>query len=89
MNRISQPITITLPPKLLRMADKISKDEGRSRSELFRDALRAFLWKRRWEAIQTYGIKQARRTGLKEKDIEGIVEEVRHSRHAARGFGRA
>lgn len=79
MNRISQPITITLPPKLMRLADKIARDEGRSRSELFRDALRAFLWKRRWEAIQTYGAKRARATGLKEEDIEDIVDEVRGS----------
>ena len=47
MNRRAQPVTTTLPPKLLSVADKIAKAEGRSRSELFREAPRAFLWKRR------------------------------------------
>lgn len=82
MRRIAQPVTITLPPKLLRVADRIAKAEGRSRSELFRDALRAFLWKRRWETIQAYGAQRAKETGLKEDDIEDIVDEVRRSHHA-------
>ncbi len=82
MNRISQPVTITLPPKLLRVADKIARDEGRTRSEFFRDALRAFLWKRRWEDIQAYGSRRAKKMGLKEKDIEGIVDEVRARRRS-------
>ncbi len=82
MQRIAQPVTITLPPKLLRVADRIAKAEGRSRSELFRDALRAFLWKRRWEAIQAYGAQRAKETGLKEEDIEGIVDEVRRAPRA-------
>ncbi len=80
MQRIAQPVTITLPPKLLRVADRIAKAEGRSRSELFRDALRAFLWKRKWEAVQAYGAQRAKETGLKEEDIEGVVDEVRRSR---------
>lgn len=82
MQRIAQPVTITLPPKLLRVADRIAKAEGRSRSELFRDALRAFLWKRKWEAVQVYGAQRAKETGLKEEDIEGVVDEVRRSRRA-------
>lgn len=82
MQRIAQPVTITLPPKLLRVADRIAKAEGRSRSELFRDALRAFLWKRKWEAVQVHGAQKVRETGLKEEDIEGVVDEVRRSRRA-------
>lgn len=82
MQRIAQPVTITLPPKLLRVADRIAKAEGRSRSELFRDALRAFLWKRKWEAVQTYGAQRVMETGLKEENIEGIVDDVRRSHRA-------
>ena len=80
MNRIAQPVTITIPPKLLRVADKIAHDEGRSRSEVFRDALRAFLWKRNWEAIQAYGTQRVKKTKLKEDEIEGLVDEVRRLR---------
>ncbi len=83
MNRISQPITITLTPQLLKVANKIAKEEGRGRSELFRDAIRAFLWKRRREAIQVYGAKKAKEMGIKtEEDIDDIVHEVRRSHRA-------
>lgn len=38
-NRYAQPITITLPPDMLDAANRIAKREGRTRSELFREAL--------------------------------------------------
>lgn len=77
--RHAQPVTITVPTQMLAMADKLAKKEGRTRSEVFREAIRAYFWKRRWEAIQVYGAKKAKETGLKEEDIEGIVDEVRRS----------
>ncbi|MBI4248089.1 MAG: ribbon-helix-helix protein, CopG family [Elusimicrobia bacterium] len=76
-NRQAQPITITIPPQMLAIADKIARKEGRTRSDLFREALRAYFWKKRWEAIQTYGAKKVRAKGLKEEDIEGLIDELR------------
>lgn len=79
-NRQAQPVTITLPTKLLATADKIAKEEGHTRSELFREALRALLWKRRWEAIQSYGAKLAKGKGITEEKIDELVHGFRHSR---------
>ncbi len=76
-NRQAQPVTITVPPTLLSAADQLAKDEGRTRSELFREGLRALLWKRRWESIQAYGSKLAKRKGLKQKTIERIIDGIR------------
>lgn len=77
-NRQAQPVTITVPPKMLAMADKIAKKEGRTRSEVFREAIRAYFWKRRWEAVQAYGAQQARKKGIKtDEDIERIIDEGR------------
>ncbi|PIP81496.1 MAG: CopG family transcriptional regulator [Elusimicrobia bacterium CG_4_9_14_3_um_filter_62_55] len=82
LNRRAQPVTITVPKKMLAMADKIAKREGRTRSEVFREAIRAYFWKRRWDAVQAYGALRAKETGVKEKDIEGIVDEVRDARRS-------
>lgn len=73
-NRQAQPVTITVPPQMLAIADRIARKEGRTRSDLFREALRAYFWKKRWEAVQTFG-KRGRT--IKEQDIEGLVDELR------------
>ena len=76
-NRLAQPVTITVPTGLLAKADRLAREEGRTRSGLFREGLRALLWKRRWESLQAYGSRVARKKGLKEADIEGIVDRIR------------
>jgi hypothetical protein len=48
-------------------------EEGRTKSELFREALR------RWRALQRYGATQMRRLGLTEVDIERTVDESRRA----------
>ena len=75
--RHSQPITITLPPKLYRLADKIASEEGRTRSELLREALRRYLAERTWKRLQAYGQKRARELGIKEEQIENLIDEGR------------
>ncbi len=75
--RSAQPVTVTIPAAMLSSADRLAKEEGRTRSEVFREGLRALLWKRQWEAVQTYGSRLARKKGIKQKDIERIVDSVR------------
>ena len=76
-NRLAQPVTVTIPSSMLSAADRLAKEEGRTRSEVFREGLRALLWKRRWEAVQAYGSKLARRKGVRQRDIERIVDAAR------------
>jgi len=80
MTRCAQPVTITVPSGLLALADRVARKEGRSRSELFREALRSFFWKRRWEELQSYASRRATARRIREDDIEGIIDEVR-ARH--------
>ena len=40
--RISQPITVTLPPEMAKEVERVRKAEHRTRSELFREALRRY-----------------------------------------------
>jgi metal-responsive CopG/Arc/MetJ family transcriptional regulator len=76
-HRQAQPVTITLPTKLLHTADKIAKQEGHTRSELFREALRALVWKRRWEVIQAYGAQKTKGMDLSDEKIDALVHEMR------------
>ena len=75
--RQSLPVTITLSPKLFRLAERIAKEEGRTRSELFREALRKYIWERNWQKLQQYGHLQAKQLGIREADIEALIDQRR------------
>jgi CopG family transcriptional regulator/antitoxin EndoAI len=73
--------TISLPPKLARQVDKQAAAEGRTRSELFREAVRQYIARRdRWNQIFAYGESVARERGLTEADIDRVVAEERRKR---------
>ena len=72
--------TISIPPKLAREVDKLAKAEGRTRSELFREAMRQYVERRtRWASIFVMGTKIASEAGLSETDVARIVKEDRKS----------
>ena len=72
-------ITISLPPRLARQVDRIAKQEGRTRSELFREAVRQYIARRdRWEKLFAYGENLRRERGWTEEDVQRAVDEVRH-----------
>lgn len=41
--RTTKLVTVSVPPDLLKKAQTVAKEEGRTRSELFREALRFYL----------------------------------------------
>ena len=43
MSRATKTWTISLPPKMVKEAEKIARDENRTKSELIREALRFYL----------------------------------------------
>jgi CopG family transcriptional regulator/antitoxin EndoAI len=62
--RTRRILSFSLPPTLLREAERLAKKEGRTKSELFREALRRYLQERRWAELRRYGTQQARQLGL-------------------------
>ena len=76
-DRYSQPVTVTLPPKLYRLAERIASEEGRTRSEVFREALRLYIWQRKCQRVSKLGAAKAKKLGLREEDIERLVDEDR------------
>lgn len=78
--RTSKVPSLSLPPTLLRQAERAAKEEGRTKSELFREALRRYLQEREWRAIQQVGARHARRLGITEADVEPLISQHRKSK---------
>jgi CopG family transcriptional regulator/antitoxin EndoAI len=76
--RATKVVTVSLPPSLLKDTERLAKEERRTRSELFREALREYIATRRWRRTRRWGEAAARRTGVRdEADVERIVEDYR------------
>lgn len=74
-------VTISLPPELAKRVDAAANHEGRSRSELFREALRQYLERQdRWDRIFALGEQTAKRTGL---DESAVLKAVKSGRRAS------
>lgn len=76
--RTTKILTLSLPPEMLKKVERIAKEENRTRSELFREALRQYIAsKERWREIRKWGSEITKEQKLTEADIERIVDEVR------------
>jgi CopG family transcriptional regulator/antitoxin EndoAI len=78
--RTTRILSLSLPPDLVREAERVAKQEGRTKSELFREALRRYVEARRWREVQRYGANRARKLGMTEADVERAVQEFRRGR---------
>ena len=78
--RTTKVTSQSLPPKLLREADRLARREGRTKSELLREALQRYLADSRWRELQEFGRLQARKLGIEESDVERLVAGYRAER---------
>ena len=76
--RTTKTWTISLPPKLIREAERTAKEENRTKSELLREALRLYLEDQRWRKLQRKTALQAQALEIRtEEDVDRIVHAVR------------
>lgn len=78
----TRTLNIALPVDLVKRVDAQAKKEYRNRSELIREALRAYLTDRQeWNELLDYGKKVGKKMGIKsEEDVNKIVYEFRHGK---------
>lgn len=80
-DRKSRVLTVSVPPDDAEHFNRIAEEEGRNRSELFREMLRvyrAYLETRTFESLQRYGAGRAAREGIRsERDVERLIREAR------------
>ena len=77
MARSTVTITVSLPPEMLSKIEEFMKKEGRTRSELVREALRRYFEEQEWKELIRYGMSKARERGITEDQVEEIVDEYR------------
>ena len=76
--RTTRTWTISLPPALVREAERAAKEENRTKSELVREALRIYLDEQRWRKLQRKTAFQAQVLGIRtEEDVDRLVHAVR------------
>jgi metal-responsive CopG/Arc/MetJ family transcriptional regulator len=75
--RTRQTLTISLPPGMLKEAERLAHEENRTMSELMREALRRSQEQRRWGELNAYGRARARALGTTEQDVVPLVKEYR------------
>ena len=79
--RTTRVLTVSLPPHAAEDFERIAAEEGRNRSELFREMLRVYMGyreSRTFDSLQRYGAAQASRGGIRtERDVERLIRETR------------
>lgn len=79
--RTSKVLAVSVPPEAAAEFDRLAGEEGRNKSELFREMLRVYGAYREtgtFESLQRYGAAQARRLGVRdEADVERLIAEAR------------
>ncbi len=78
--RVSKIWNISLPPDMAETAERAAKEESRTKSELVREALRQYLWGRKWRELRMYGEEKAGQKGLREEGVPALVHEARRGR---------
>ena len=76
--RQSKVVTISIPPRLLREAEKLAQREQRTKSEVVRDALRLYLNLQSDKGFRLAVRRRARALQIQnEDDVERLVDEAR------------
>jgi predicted transcriptional regulator len=71
--------TIRMPEALMAEVQKRADAEERAPEELVQEAVEQYLRRKRREKLYAHGEEQARKLGIREEDIPGIVKEVRQT----------
>lgn len=79
--RASRVLAVSVPPHSADDFDRMAREEGRNRSEMFREMLRIYRAYREsgtFESLQRYGAARARALGVRdEADVERLIEDAR------------
>ena len=77
MGRTTKTISLSVPPEMAEKIKELMKKEGRTRSELIREALRRYVEEQEWKEIYRYGEMKAREKRITEDQIEDIIDARR------------
>lgn len=73
-------LSVSISDELMRETEAIAQAQGKTKSELVRDALRRQLELERLRQLQRYGRRRAEELGIGPEDAEALVDELRNGR---------
>ena len=76
---MSRLLSVSLPDELSATTDAVAAAQGRSRSEVVRDALRDYLWREQWSLATREARARAERQGIGPEDVEDMIDELRQT----------
>ena len=77
MPRTTKTITFSLPAEMADRVEEVMRQQGRSRSEVLRDALLRYIEECEWQQLLQYGEQRARALGIGPEDVGSVVAEYR------------
>lgn len=77
MGRTTKTITISIPPEMAAQVEDLRKEEGRTKSELLREAFRRYAEERELKKLYRYGERKANDRRITEDQVEDIVDAYR------------
>jgi len=83
--RTYQTMSLSLPPRLIKQVLSMAKQEGKTKSELIREALRQYIEMKEMRKAQGIFSKRAGELGVRdEEDVERVVDEYRSEQAKAK-----
>ena len=70
-------LSVSIPDELMRDAEAIARAQGKTKSDLVREALRRQVELERLRQLQRYGRRRAEERGVGPDDTEVLVDELR------------
>lgn len=76
----SKIISVSLPQMLAEQIQESARGMGKSRSQLFQDAVQQYLTLSKWKELQGYGVARAIQKRIKPEDTNHLIDEYRNER---------
>ncbi len=73
-------LSVSIPDELMREAEAIARAQGKTKSQLVREALRRQVQLERLRELQRHGRRRAEERGVGPEDVEALVDELRDER---------
>jgi CopG family transcriptional regulator/antitoxin EndoAI len=80
--RTTKVMTLSLPPEMVKEVERIIKKEKRTKSELFREALRKYIDDKQWLKIRQWGLKSSQELNIStEEDVDRLIHQHRKAKN--------
>jgi len=80
--RTTKLLTLSLPPEMFKKVEQLVKEENKTKSELFREALRRYINDKRWQQIRQWGLKASQELEVStEEEVDELIHQYRKARN--------